>query len=560
MNFRIWSYSVLVFTLPVMGWSQTAPGAGALLRETAPRPELPVAPTAPAVAVQPPTPTTPAPATVPIPVKTIVITGAHALPAAQLRALVAATEGQTVTLAQLQALADQITAAYQAKGFLLAQAYLPAQEIVDGRVEIAVQEGLLGAVKVNNTSLANDPTVHRFVAPLTPGQPITSDALESVLLRLRDVPGVKASSTLLPGATPGAADLVVNATPEKRIDGRATLDNYGGNSTGAIRGGVVADIASPLDRGDRLSLQAMSSLASGEYVRQGRIGYDYALDGQGLRVGGAYSRLDYALGQNFAALDAHGTADNASVWLTRPVLRGRTVALDTRLGFEERMLKDRIDVSSTQNDRNVHAWTAELSSTLRDQLLGGGYTAAKVTAGYSQVDITNAVQRAQDAVTAKTQDGAGRLELSVERWQVLPAEFSLYVHASGQAATGNLDTSDQFGLAGPFSVRAYPQGELYGDEAVLLSTELRHVLPVPEALGRWQGVVFYDIGTLWQSKTPWTTGDNERTLAGVGVGLRWAWLDHWSSQVDAAWRTSGGTALAGGATTPQIWVNLVYGF
>jgi hemolysin activation/secretion protein len=550
----------LALVLPAFAVAQTVrPGAGQLLNEVAPSSSLPSAPLAPAVETAPAPESGPADTT-PIPVKTIVITGNTVIPTAELHALVAKVEGTTVTLTELRKQAERLTQAYVARGYLLARAYLPAQEIkADGVVTLAVQEGRLGEAKLTNTSLVADPVARRFLAPLAAGSVVDAAKVEDALMRLRETPGLEASSTLQPGAAPGTAELLVATTPTKRISGSVNLDNSGGDTTGAIRLGANAEIASPFGQGDRLSLQGLTTMPSNESMRFGRVAYDYALGGEGLRVGTAYSHLSYELGQNFQALDAHGTADVAQLWVSQPLVRSRTATLDARLGYDFRTLDDQVDSTGINNTRHLNSGSAGLTGGLRDSLLGGGYSSAGVTGTFTQVDITDTAARAADSLG--TQGGAGKVELQVERLQNLPAEFTLDLKARGQLASDNLDSADQFGASGPGGVRAFPQGEQFGDQGVLFTAELIHDLPVPVQLGKWQGVVFYDQATIWSSTNPSATNtDNERTLGGVGAGLRWSYRNQWTARTDAAWRSMGGAPVAGGAHNPQIWASLGYRF
>ncbi|NCR44434.1 MAG: ShlB/FhaC/HecB family hemolysin secretion/activation protein [Microcystis aeruginosa SX13-01] len=56
--------------------------------------------------------------------------------------------GKTVTLAQLQEAADQITQLYVENGYITSRAVLGEQEIVDGVVQIQVIEGRLSEIKI----------------------------------------------------------------------------------------------------------------------------------------------------------------------------------------------------------------------------------------------------------------------------------------------------------------------------------------------------------------------------------------------------------------------------
>ena len=77
------------------------------------------------------------------------VTGATVFPPEKLHTLLAEAEGRALTLAQIEGLAARITAFYREHGYILARAYIPAQEMRDGVVEIAVLEGRVGRIEVN---------------------------------------------------------------------------------------------------------------------------------------------------------------------------------------------------------------------------------------------------------------------------------------------------------------------------------------------------------------------------------------------------------------------------
>ena len=100
--------------------------------------------------------------------------------------------------------------------------------------------------------------------------------------------------------------------------------------------------------------------------------------------------------------------------------------------------------------------------------------------------------------------------------------MSIYTAVRGQLASKNLDSSEQMQLGGPYGVRAYPEGEAYGDEGYLANAEVRLALPVAAIPGRLQLVGFVEAGSVTFAKNPWYTGRNSADLAGYGAGLLWA--------------------------------------
>ena len=107
------------------------PNAGQVLRELqTPAPALPNAIPAPRVEPAPDS----ADNSTKVLVKSVVITGNQEIATSELTPLVSSLVGSEQTLAQLNAAARRITAFYRSRGFAVARAILPAQDITSGAV------------------------------------------------------------------------------------------------------------------------------------------------------------------------------------------------------------------------------------------------------------------------------------------------------------------------------------------------------------------------------------------------------------------------------------------
>jgi hemolysin activation/secretion protein len=146
-----------------------------------------------------------------------------------------------LSLGDLRGMVSRITGHYRSAGYFLAQAYLPAQDIKDGVVTIAVIEGQYGKVAI---------------APL-----------ESRLLLLSDIPGVNVTSTLVPSASVGASDLVVDVAPGRRVTGSIDSDNAGNRYTGEYRVGATVNLNNSAGRGDVATLRVLTSGSGLNYAR-----------------------------------------------------------------------------------------------------------------------------------------------------------------------------------------------------------------------------------------------------------------------------------------------------
>ena len=169
-------------------------------------------------------------------VRKLVLTGDLSVAREPLLALVREAEGQSLTLAQLQRFADRITAWYRERGYPFARAYIPAQTIDQGQVEILVLEGRYGELRLDNRSgVQGDGVIARILHRLQTGEPIRQPALDRTLLLLQDIPGVEARGSLQPGAQVGRSDLEVQVERAQPYWASATVDNSGSSSLGRKR-------------------------------------------------------------------------------------------------------------------------------------------------------------------------------------------------------------------------------------------------------------------------------------------------------------------------------------
>lgn len=530
--------------------AQTSPPtAGELLRNNLPAPAVPPAPGDDAAL--PAAPSERAAAPQPdegprIALRALRITGASAFPEAELQALVAEAPGRSLTLAELRGLAARITRHYREHGYLLARAYLPAQEIQDGRVEIAVLEGRLGERRLHNRSSLDDARVAERLSGVAPGEPLRAAPLERALLLLDELPGLSVQSTLTPGASVGTSDLDIRIEPGSGVEGEIGFDNFGNRHTGRAR--VLAGLAvhNPLRLADRLALRAVSG---GEGFNYARLAWQAPLGASDWQLGASVSAMHYALGGDFEALDASGDAYVAGLYALYPLQRSRAARLDLQLALDHKQLDDDTESVGLSSRRRIDSLALGLSGHRRDSLGGGGLTQGwlRLTRGDLSLDPVSA---ALDTAGLRTAGRYGVLGWQLQREQRLVGPFSLLAGWSGQATRDNLDASEKLSLGGPGGVRAYPQGEAPSDQAWLGRVELRWS-PQPA----WQLALFHDAahGRLNRRPLAAAAGANERHLRGSGLGLQWSPAARVSLAASVAWR-DGAAPTADRDRSPRLWV------
>jgi hemolysin activation/secretion protein len=489
-------------------------------------------------------------------VQALTFSGATRFSAPELVAVAGFTPGSTLSLAALRDFAIAITNHYHAHGYFLAQAHVPAQDIVDGAVMITVVEGEYGKVVLRNQSPLSDGLAYRLLDGIDPGDPISMAPLETRLLLLSDLHGVKVKSTLVPGASVGASDLIVEVTPGKRLDGSIDVDNSGSRYTGELRTGGTLNLNNPFGRGDVATLRAFTSWRGLDY---GRASYQQQF-GRG-DAGVAYSAMNYELGREFASLQAHGSARIASLYGRYPLLRSRSNSLYAQFNGDSKRFHDLLDVTAipTRADKKAHVAILSLVGDQRDRLGGGGVSSYSLTWTSGSLDLEDAQVRAADAATARSNGHYDKLGLSVMRLQRLTHTLSLYVTVQGQMAMQNLDVSEKLELGGVNAVRAYAEGDAFVDHGALATLELRVALPdVGDLLpGQLQLIGFLDGATGRLNKTAWSAGSNRRTLAGGGVGVNWFHVRQFVIKASYAHTLGNDELTLAPVNTSRFWINAV---
>ena len=539
----------LLLLMAQASWAQTLPSAGSQLQQLPTVPAMPgsLAPTDLTVDAKPPA--MPASSAV-FEVKRLQITGATVYSEQALVRVAGFEPGRTLNLQGLQIMAQRITRHYQQAGYPVARAYLPAQEIRDGVVTLAVLEGQYGQVKLDNTSTLHSQLPRDLLDGLNPGDVIAMPPLEERLLLLSDVPGVQVRSSLMPGAALGLSDLVVQVMPGARISGSVDMDNAGNRYTGENRIGATVNLNNPAGRGDQASLRL---LTSGSGLRYERVAYQMPLGRA--RVGVAYSDLAYRLSHEFEALGAVGDARIVSVFGSYPLLRSRQSNMNLGLSLESKTFEDRLEALSSVTDKRAQVAVASFYGDHRDALGGGGLNTYSLAWSAGAIDIRTPAALATDAATARSDGHFNKLAFAVSRVQRASDSVSFLASLSGQWASKNLDVSEKMELGGMAGVRAYPEGEAYADEGYLLTLEVRKQWQLPvQVPGQLHLAAFVDAGTVKLNHRPWAAGDQRRHLSGAGVGAYWTHSQDFSVKAFYARKLGHEDALSAPDKSGRVWI------
>jgi hemolysin activation/secretion protein len=182
-----------------------------------------------------------------------------------------------------------------------------------------------------------------------------------------------------------------------------------------------------------------------------------------------------------------------------------------------------------------------------------------VSLSAGSLDIRTPASLAADAASARSNGSYSKLWFNLARTQRLSDAWSLRASLTGQLASGNLDPSEKLVLGGMDGIRAYPQGEGFGDEGLLLDLEARVLLAGLSASvpGQVSLLGFVDAGRVTINKNPWYAGDNTRNLSGAGVGAVWEDAGNFAVRAYYSRKLGNEIALSAPDESGRFWIQAI---
>lgn len=527
----LWGALFVIFCTPVLAQTSADPShVDERFRPQPPKPtlgapiEIPAAPqrTAPSDSQN-----------VPFTLSSISFEGNKVLPTSQLQSLAKDYVGRSITLADVYALADRITATYRAAGYVLARAVVPAQTVSDGNLTLKIVEGYVGEVKVQGDAGGAKRFLEAYGRRITAAQPVTADVLERELLLASDINGFNVRNVLTPSATKqGAADLTL-VVDRKPVDAYVSVDNRGSKYLGPYQVMAGVFFNDVLGTAGRLGINAVVTPNQGPDLAYGALSYNQPIGTNGMRLFVSASYTETKPGSVLRDLDTKGRATNADMALSFPFVRSRDLNLVGSLGFAYHDVQSSNFVTSPLFSDHIRTLNANVFLNLLDKWGGYSTISASITQGLNIFGATGSGSTVKSRVGA---DGAfTRANFEATHEQPLFGPVSAMVGFSAQTSFGSpLLASEQFSLGSISYNRAFDPSEVTGDSALAGKLELRwNVLDRLSVLSGLQLYGFYEGGEVFQAKALPGYPDHE-SLSSTGAGVRFGLADHFSADLEWA--------------------------
>ncbi len=436
-------------------------------------------------------------------------------------------ERDWITIEQLDAIALAVTEHYREKGFILATAFIPEQEVTDGVIRLNVLEGRLGSVIVSNNEIF-DPKTIKAAFSNEIGQPVTGEQVESALRRINDLPGVRVRGSFSPGDNVGETRLNLGVLQEQSWTSQVLVDNHGSETTGEKRIFATTQWLNIANRGHRLVLGILQSEGP-DSTTYGLAEYEVPItkDGRG-KVRASISTNEFSVSSLVNLPVIVGETDNYGISASYQFLRGRTLSFRTQVGYTQKDVLFKVgELTTLSTDQVIETLSVSADYTQlwdEQQLLLTGRL------GIDQGHMVSGELRDQSTDFTKILLNANLLQrFSIPNWLTKERSFfNFVVKLNSQYTEKFLSSVEQFSLGGPNAVRAFGVSDVSVDSGAYAGFELFFDLPIDPVkrfnlpLDPIRPYFFYDYA-YGVARALGSGSDRDAVIKGYGLGMRINW-------------------------------------
>ena len=485
----------------------------------------------------------------------IEVQGVTQLRTAQLDGITQPFVGRCLGVPEVEQILGEITRAYMLRGFVTTRAYLPAQDLGQGKLQILVVEGKVEKIRVEGQGRKGFRPGNTI--PTAPGDLLNLRDLEQGIDQINRLQSNSASFDIAPGSAPGLSEVIVRNTPAKFYRWNFSADNQGSASTGKQQLGLSFSSDSALGfsefimatHRESLPLNAKDARSISDSLMVA-VPYGYNTFTYNGSMSSYRSTLRAPSG---LALLSDGDSSNHALSWDRLVYRNQSTSLNLTGTFTLKDTKNYLEgqyLGVSSRKLSVLDLDSSLSTGWGPGVLGLslGWSQGLKSAGALR-DMAGLPDFAPKAQFRKIKYGASYFL----PFRGLGRDWTLNSSLSGQQAKTTLYGSEQISIGSIYSVRGFVKGSLSGDSGYYLRNDLStrseftpagQVLPV-----RWYAGV--DMGSVRNR----AAGVPQGALVGAALGASVNWKGaNWDVSTTCPLATPQGMDKEG----CQTWFRLGY--
>ncbi|WP_170226921.1 ShlB/FhaC/HecB family hemolysin secretion/activation protein [Sphingorhabdus contaminans] len=429
--------------------------------------------------------------------------------------------GSNASGEDLAKLAQKIAEIARSEGMVLANAYVPEQQIELGIVRIKLDAGSIDKVRIEGSA---NKALHRLLEPLV-GKLVLKHELERRLMLANNIPEIVVKQTELINEN-GARVLIVRVQQRKKTSGQIVVDNFGSNKIGPLRARLSVEAVALFEDSDSLNVTFRTNPAEPQELLAASVVYGVGLGTNGTRAEVATAWSDSNIDPSSGFGKRNAGSRYASLAVNHPVYRSRNANLWAD-GQIEYLKVDQDSFGAVLQSDTVVTLSVGLSSSYR---LGEGWlrTGTQLRKGLGIFGANGPLDPFSSRADA---DGTFTLARAWVNWSgYAVGNMTLRMAVSGQYSADPLLSSEEMGLGGAYTGRAFDFYERSGDNGILALAELGYEHSNSKSwIRRLQPYVFVDGGYVGNFRDGYGSG----TLVSAGTGIR-AGLGIFDLQVEAA--------------------------
>ncbi|EAL2103811.1 ShlB/FhaC/HecB family hemolysin secretion/activation protein [Campylobacter jejuni] len=394
---------------------------------------------------------------------------------------------ESISVQDLQDIANIISYYVQVSGYPTATAYIPQQELKD-QIQINITLGVLGKYVVQNNSSVRDYAIESKL-PNHKGEIITTKLVEDAVYKVNEMYGIQTLASLKAGDNPGETDVVIETTPsDSFVSVLFYGDNYGIKESGRYRDGASMSFNNIAHQGDSLNAYLQRS---DEAQTNYSISYTTFLGN--LKITPSYSKRNYALGGAYKNANFIGTSENLGIDLKYPLwITTYNSFYLTSSYYHKKLSNSRLNIMTIDKSSDT------ISFSIEGVYNGISNDSFSYSANVSYGNVKDGGTTILGMSSKTDGDGFGKfakLNVNLNNAYFFNDTFThLFSLNYQQVVNGaTLDSSETISLGDPYGVRAYNNGDGEGDNAVVASFGLRMATPLKD----FYITPFYNIGYSW---------------------------------------------------------------
>jgi hemolysin activation/secretion protein len=479
-------------------------------------------------------------------VKDFMFAGNTVIDTETLQKITESFKGRELTVDEMALVAETITMAYQERGYILARAYVPEQEIRDGILKIYIAEGNIGKLKISGNKYYKDRVIKRYFKKQLRDRVVREGQLERALLLTNDMPSLTSKVILEKGEEPLTVDMVLDI--EDKFAAKLSVDynNFGSEYIAKHRGGVNVEMTDPwwgstfgfrgVGGGVPGGLRAFSSQDINDSLLW-KVDWNVPVGSYGTKLSANFLASDYVVGHNLADLKLKGDTEIYGGRITHPILREKNKNLNLTLGYDHKLARS-YQMDEPQSLDELNNYYIALDFDNLDRFLG------KNIASISYCRSERQIHEDLPSGRSHPKKNTDIYSMDVARIQKIYGYTNLLVRGSGRLCEQRLVSLEQNAIGGYGSVRGHDTSLFMGDSGYTLSGELMFAPPYisdkvvfGQRIGQMvQFALFFDHGGVFISNLE-AGEDRNNYLSGYGGGVRLFYKDIFSLKFDVAFPT-----------------------